>query len=142
MNRMGKLAALALAAAATAACAAAGYKSDCYEVWIGGFDFNSKTGNWSFGGLCIERLDRDCPQLSNFKFSAGVDNDEDGVLDPGETLINVDEPDPQSNSVCAFATSGSVGPGKKGRRILWHYQCSKGSEPVPFVSNSGVIEAD
>jgi len=96
MNRMGKLAALALAAAATAACAAAGYKSDCYEVWIGGFDFNSKTGNWSFGGLCIERLDPDCPPLTDFKFSAGVDNDDDGVLDPGETLINVDEPEVRS----------------------------------------------
>jgi hypothetical protein len=142
MNRTGKLAALALAAALTAACAGAGYKSDCYEVWIGNFGFSAKTGNWSFAGMCIERLDRNCPDLKDFKFAAGVDHNANGVLDSGETMINVDDPDPQSNKVCAAAATGSIGPGKKGRKILWHYECKKGDETEPFVSNSGKIEAD
>jgi len=137
-----KLAALALAAVATAACAAAGYKTDCYEVFAGSFDFDSKTGQWSFGGLCIERLTPACPQLREFRCQAGVDENGNGVLDPGERLIDVHDVNPQSNSVCAAATSGNVGPGKRGKRILWHYECSKGDEPHPFVSKSGEIEVD
>ena len=43
-----RLAALAWAAVATAACAAAGYRTDCYEVIAGSFDFDSRTGQWSF----------------------------------------------------------------------------------------------
>jgi hypothetical protein len=139
---MRKLAALALAAALTAACAGAGYQSDCYEVWIGTFDFSSKTGNWSFSGMCVERLDPDCPDLKDFKFHAGIDNNGDGKLGDDETIINVNDADPQSNSVCTGVLSGSVGPGKKGKNILWHYECSKEGETEPFVSNNGEIETD
>jgi len=137
-----KLAALALAVVAGAACAAAGYKTDCYEVFAGSFDFDSRTGQWSFSGLCIERINPACAELKEFRFQAGVDEDGDGVLDKSELLINVHDPDPKSNSVCAAATSGNVGPGKRGKRILWHFECSKGDEPQPFVSKSGEIEVD
>jgi len=133
---------LALVAATGVACTAAGYKSDCYEVIAGSFDFDARTGQWSFGGLCIERLNPACPELVDFRFQAGVDDDGDGVLDPGERLIDVQEDDPQSNSVCAAASAGNVGPGKKGKRILWHYECSKKGQPQPFVSKSGEVEID
>jgi hypothetical protein len=142
MHRTGKLATLAVAAAAlTAACAAAGYQTDCYEVWLGSFDFSTKTGNWAFSGMCIERLDRDCPELKNFKFQAGLDNNGNGKLDSSETIINVDDDDPQSNKICTGALSGTVGPGKKGRRILWHYECAKGDETKPFVSKNGEVDS-
>ena len=137
-----RLAALAWAAVATAACAAAGYRTDCYEVIAGSFDFDSRTGQWSFSGLCIRRLEPACEELKEFRFQAGIDADGDGVLDPSERLIDVHDANPQSDVVCAAATSGHVGPGQKGRRILWHYECSKGDEPQPFVSKSGEIEVD
>jgi hypothetical protein len=137
-----RLAALAFAAVASAACAAAGYRTDCYEVIAGSFDFDASTGQWSFSGLCIRRLEPACAELRQFRFQAGIDTDEDGVLDPSERLIDVNDADPQSDTVCAAATSGHVGPGQRGKRILWHFECSKGDEPQPFVSKSGSTQVD
>jgi len=131
----------AIAVVLLAACAAAGYRSGCYEVLVGCLDVDLAGGSWSFGGLCIEKLHESCPDLKDFKFEAGVDRNGNGTLDPDERTIHIDDPNPGSVA-CAGAGAGELGPDDKGRKILYHYECSKGDESRPFVSKNGEKEVE
>jgi len=113
------------------------YSSGCYEVGAIELDIDAASGQWSVSAFCIHRLNDACPALKDFKFEAGVDANGDGTLQDSEKIVNVNDPNPTGNTVCAGAASGNIGAGNKGKKVLWNYSCKKGDEATPFISKSG-----
>jgi len=122
-------------------CAVAGgtYRTGCYNVYWGDFEIDPETGDWYLGGsgLCIERLNEACDPLKDFKFVMGVDDNGDGIIQDSERMgPAINDPNPTGNLICAGAGSGSVGSGKKGKKLIVHYEVKKGDESTPFISDT------
>ena len=133
MNRSRLWAALALVATA---CTATGFHSSCFDVVYGEVHVDWRHGSASVAGFCIHRLHPSCPTLQKCKVQAGVDQNGDGKLDPGEVTTSYDDPNP-GDTFCVASASVSLNPADHGKRVILHYEASRSDQPdKPFVSKN------
>src|SRR5262245_16524492 len=133
-----RIAICAAALAAGAACQSIEigyYESDCYRIGGGSVSFSSDGSTWTLSGVCAERKNPACSPITRFVFHAGPDTDGDGQLDPGESVINVDDTE-ASDNFCVGALSGST---QGASAFIYSYEVWKeGQNDVPVVSKSEV----